>query len=79
MYCLRLPSQSRFADFLQQDMRLAIEHLVALQDRGLPNGLRQMAFACAARPEKQRIFAAIDERSGCQIKDHTAIQFRIES
>ena len=62
MYCLRLPSMGRFGDFFQQDMRLAIEHFVALQDRGLADGLRQMAFARAARPEKQRIFAAIDER-----------------
>jgi hypothetical protein len=37
-----------------------------------------MAFACTAWPKKQRIFAAVDERSGCQIKHHTAIQFRIE-
>jgi hypothetical protein len=31
-------------------MRLAVEHFVALQDRGLADGLRQMAFARATRP-----------------------------
>jgi hypothetical protein len=30
-------------------MRLAVEHFVALQDRGLADGLRQMAFARATR------------------------------
>ena len=38
-----------FGDFFQQDMRLAVEHFVALQDRGLADGLRQMAFARATR------------------------------
>ena len=74
MYCLRVPSRVASADFLQQDVRLAIEHLVALQDRGLADGLRQMAFAGAAWPKKQRVFAAVDERAGGQIKDQTAIQ-----
>src|SRR5262252_2204964 len=41
--------------------------------------LRQMTFARAARPEKQRIFATIDECPGSQIEDQTAIHFRIEA
>jgi len=52
--------QGRFGDLLQKDMRLAIEHLVALQGCGLSDGLRQMAFA--------RVFAAIRwhfDRRGC--------------
>ena len=78
MYCLRVPSRRGVGEFFQQDVRLAIEHLVALQDGGLADGLRQMAFARAARPEKQRIFAPVDEGAGGQIEDQTAIHFRIE-
>jgi len=50
MYCLAPALDGRFGDLFQQDMRLAIEHFVALEDRGLPNGLRQMAFTRAGRP-----------------------------
>ena len=45
-------------EFFEQDVRLAIQHVVALLNRGLADGLRQMAFAGAAGPEKQSVFAA---------------------
>ena len=58
MYCLRRAVGDGFGQFLQQDVRLAIEHFVALLDGRLADGLRQVAFARAAGTEKQRIFAA---------------------
>jgi hypothetical protein len=56
----------------------AIENLVALVDRGLTNGLRQMTLACPARPEKQNVLALVDERCGGQIENQAAIDFGIE-
>ena len=39
----------RVGNLFEKDLRLAIEYLVPLQDGSLPNRLRQMAFAGAAR------------------------------
>ena len=78
MYCLRVPSSVGVGQFFQQDVRLAIEHSVALLDGGLADGLRQMALAGAAWTEKQRVFAAVDEGAGGQVEDQAAIHLRVE-
>ena len=59
-------------------MSFAIENLVALLDRAVTDGLRQMTFARPARPEKQNVLALVDERRGGQIENQTAIDFGIE-
>jgi len=51
---------------------------VALQNRGLTDGLGEMTFARAARAEKQGILAAIDEAAGSKIEHQAAIEFGIE-
>jgi hypothetical protein len=43
------------------------------------DGLRQMAFACAARTEKERIFPSRDESARGEIEYQTAVHLRIES
>ena len=78
MYCLRVPSSDGVGEFLQQDVGLAIEHLVALLDGRLTDGLGQMALARAARAEEQRVFAAVDEGAGGEVEDQTAIHLRVE-
>ena len=44
MYCLRVPSSHCVGDFLEQDVRLAVEHPIALPIDGLPDGLGQVTF-----------------------------------
>jgi hypothetical protein len=73
-----VPSSDGIGQFFQQDVGLAIEHLVALQDGGLADGLGQVAFAGAAWAEKQRVFAAIDEGAGGQIEDQAAVHLGVE-
>ncbi len=49
-------------------MGFAIQHFVALLNCGLSDGLGQMALVCAARTQKERIFALADEsRAGFQL------------
>ena len=78
MYCLRVPSRRGVGEFFQQDVGLAVEHLVALQNGGLTDGLGQMTLARAAGPEKQRILAPIDEGAGGEIEDQAAIHLGVE-
>ena len=58
-----------FRKFFEQDVRFAVHHLVALQNRRLPDALGEMTFSRAAGAEKQSIFAAVDEAAGSQIED----------
>ena len=64
--------------FLQQHVRLAIEHAIALLNGGLADRLRQVALARAAGAEKQRVFSLGDEAAGGEIEDQAAIHLRIE-
>ena len=52
---------------------------MALKNRGLPNGLGQMAFARATRPEKERVFAAVDEGSGGQITTRLRLSLALKA
>ena len=64
--------------FIEQDVRFAIQHFVALLDGALADGLRQVAFAGPAGAEKQRVFALVDEGCGGQVEYQAAIHFWIE-
>lgn len=59
-------------------MGFTIDDLMALQNRGLPDGLSQMTLACAARTEEQDVLAPANEAAGGEIEDQAAIHFRIE-
>src|SRR5262249_22964154 len=65
-------------EFIEQDVGFAIQHTIALQDRSLPDGLRQVTLAGSTGAEKQRIFALVDKRAGGQVEHQTAIDFRVE-
>ena len=61
MYSLRVPASVGLGELFEQDVRLAIEHAVALLDGGEADRLGQMALAGAGRPEKQRVLVLGDE------------------
>ena len=63
---------------IQQHVRFAVQHAIALLDGGLADGLGQVALARAAGTEKQCVFPLADEGAGGQIEDQTAIHLRIE-
>src|SRR5215471_18424363 len=59
-------------------MGFAVDHLVALQNRRLTDGLGQMTLARAAGAEKQGILAAIDEAAGGEIEHQAAVELWVE-
>lgn len=50
--------------FVKQDVRFAVQHLMALKNGRLPDGLGQVALAAATGAEKQSVFALGDEGGG---------------
>jgi hypothetical protein len=70
--------EGRFGDFLEQDMRLTVDHPIALADDGLPDGLGQMAFPGAGWTKKKCIFATSDERGRHQIEDQAPVHLLVE-
>jgi hypothetical protein len=70
---------SAIRQLVQQHVRFAIQHTIALLNGGLPDGLREMTLAGAAGAEEQRIFALADESARSQIEDHAAIHLRVEA
>src|SRR5208283_99294 len=67
-----------FSQLIEQGVGLAVEHAVALLDGRLADGLSEVAFAGAGRPQKQSIFMAGNEGAGSQIKDQAAIHLLVE-
>ena len=59
------------AELIEQDVRFAIQDLEALLDSAVADGLGEVAFAGAARPEKERVFAPVDEPAGGQIESRS--------
>src|ERR1700691_5017994 len=52
---------------------------MALLDRRLPDGLRQMAFAGAAGAEKRAVSPFSNESAGGEIEDQTPIHLRVKT
>ena len=59
-------------------MSLAVDHAVALLDRGAPDRLGEMALAGAGRPEEQDVFALGDEARGCELVDQSPVHLLVE-
>ena len=78
MNCFARAVGDGLGQFIQQDVRFAIQHAVALLDGGLADGLGQVTLARAAGTEKQRIFPLADEGARGQVEDQAAIHLRIE-
>src|SRR5438552_4952694 len=68
----------RVGEFIEQSVRLAIEHFVTLLDNGLADGLGQMTLARSRWTKKQSILAPADESGGSQVEDQTAIHLFVE-
>src|SRR6266581_4106213 len=67
-----------FGEFLQQDMRLPIDHAIVLLDGGLTDGLSQVTFPCSSWPQEKCIFPLADEGTRSQIEHQAAIHLRVE-
>ena len=65
-------------EFIEQDVRLAVEHAIALLNGSVADGLRQVTLAGAGRAEKQRVFMLVDEAAGGQVEDEAAIHLLVE-
>ncbi len=63
---------------LEQRVRFAIEHAVALMNGGPPDGLGEMTLACARRAEEEDVFPLQDEAPGRQLVDERAIHLLVE-
>ena len=65
-------------NLLEQDVGLAVEDAMALLDRGAADGLREMALAGAGQPEKEGVFAPLDEAAGGEFEDEGAVHLLVE-
>jgi hypothetical protein len=59
-------------------VRFAIQHAVALQDRGAADRLREMALARAGRAEEEHVLVFGDEVACGELVDELAIHLAIE-
>ena len=75
---LAVAVQGGVGQFFQQDVRLAVEHAVALLDDRVADGLGDVALAASGRAEEQRVFASADPGGSSQVEDQTAIHLWIE-
>jgi hypothetical protein len=67
-----------FGDLLNEQMGFAIDHAIAVLDRGAPDGLRQVALAGPWRPKKQGVFTLLDEACGGELVDQHAVHLFVE-
>lgn len=75
---LTLTFYDRFGEFLQQDMRLPIDHAIVLLDGSLADGLSQVAFPRPAWTQEKSIIPLADEGTGGQVKHQAAVHLRVE-
>ena len=68
--------------FVEERMRLAIEHTKPAKDRSHADGLRDVAFANASVSEQENVLMCLDESSCRQFEDEGAVnrvEFPIET
>ena len=73
------PFEGGLGQVLDEDVRFAVDHLVALVDRGQPDGLRQVALAGAGRPVKQDVSRALTKRAVARSKTSLRSIFLLKS
>ena len=71
--------EGRIGEFIQQRISLAIEHLVALLNNGLTDGLGQVTLAGTGWTKEQAVFAASNKVRGGQVKHLAAIHLLVEA
>ena len=70
--------EGRVGDLLEQDVRLTVDHPIALADDRLPDGLGQMALAGAGVDREKCIFATSDERGVARSKTRLRFIFLLK-
>src|SRR5690606_15891448 len=63
---------------LEEDVRLTVEHTVALLDDSQADGLGEVALAGAGRPEQERVLVLGDEAAGRQLEDEAAVHLLVK-
>jgi hypothetical protein len=76
----RLPGsvECGVGDFLDQGVCFSVHDAIALLDGGPSDGLSEMAFARARRPEKERVFALRHETGGGEFVYDGPIRLPVE-
>ena len=72
------PVESGVSDRLDEGVGLVVEDLMALVDRGPPEGLREMTLAGAGRAEEEGILVLRDETAGGELVDQSAIHLLVK-
>ena len=70
--------ERRLGEFFEQGVGFAIDHAIALQDGGAPDGLRQVALAGAGRPEEEHVLPLRNETRGGELVDERPIHLLVE-
>ena len=65
-------------DLFQQDVGLAVEDAVSLENGGHADGLGEVALTRTGRAEKQAVLAVIDEVGGGKLEDGAAVHLLVE-
>ncbi len=72
------PVERGIGELLQQGVGLAVEHAVALVDRGAANRLGEMTLAGARWAQEEDVFALLDEAARREFVDERAIHLLVE-
>ena len=72
------PVESGVSDRLDEGEGLVVEDLMALVDRGPPEGLREMTLTGAGRAEEEGILVLRDETAGGELVDQSAIHLLVK-
>lgn len=75
---LALAVERRVGEFLEQDVRFAVEDLEAGEDHGAADSLHQVALARARRAEEERVLGLRQEAPGRQLEDQRAVELLVE-
>ena len=74
----RVPSTAASAISSEQGVGFAVDHAIALLDRGAADRLGEMALAGAGWAEKERVLALLDEARGREVEDERAVHLLVE-
>ena len=75
---LAVAVQCRVCQLLQQDVRFAIQHAIALLDDSVSDGLGAVALSASCGAKKKCVFPPSDPCRSSQVEDKTAVHFWIE-
>ena len=71
-------SQLGVGEVVDERVRFAVDDAMALLDDGQADGLREMTFPRAGRPEEQPVLVLSDEASRGELEDEPAVELAVE-